>query len=48
MMTSRPETVQMLVVVEASDTLSPDDAVGVRANDVADHARSSGSANVMV
>ena len=48
MVMSKLETEQILVVVEASDTLSPEDAVGVTANDVADHARLVGSANVIV
>ena len=45
---SKPATVQMLVVVEATVTLSPDDAVGVTANDEADHWRSVGAVNEMV
>lgn len=37
-----------LEVVDVSDTVSPDDAVGASANGVADHERSDGAVKVMV
>ncbi len=46
MVMSKPATVQTLVVVELSDTESPDDAVGATVKGVADHARPTGDANV--
>jgi hypothetical protein len=48
MVTSSAETVQMEVVVEASETLRPDEVVGVTAKAVADHGRPVGAENVIV
>lgn len=45
---SSPETVQMSVDVDVNETERPDEEVGERAKVLADHARSSGSANVIV
>jgi hypothetical protein len=47
MVTSSVETVQMELVVEASDTVRPEEAVGVTAKAVADHGRSVGAENVI-
>jgi hypothetical protein len=48
MVTSSAETVQMELVVEASETFSPDEAVGATAKAVADHGRPIGAENVIV
>jgi hypothetical protein len=48
MLTSSAETVQMELVVEASETLRPDEAVGVTAKAVADHGRPVGAEKVIV
>jgi len=48
MLTSSAEIVQMELVVEASETLRPDEAVGVIAKAVADHGRPVGAENVIV
>jgi hypothetical protein len=48
MVTSSVETVQMEFVVEASETVRSDEAVGVTAKAVADHGRSVGAENVIV
>jgi hypothetical protein len=48
MVTSSTETVQIALVVEASETLRPDEAVGVTAKAVADHGRPVGAENVIV
>ena len=48
MVTSSTETVQMEVVVEARETLRPDEVVGVSAKAVADHGRPIGAENVIV
>ena len=45
--TSNPETVQIVGDVDVSVTVRPDDAVGVTVNGVVDHARSVGVANVI-
>ena len=46
--TLNPLTVQTEVVDEAKVTVNDDDALGASVNGVADHARSVGSANVIV
>jgi hypothetical protein len=48
MVTSSTETVQIELVVEASETLRPDEAVGVTAKAVADHGRPVGAEKVIV
>ena len=48
MVTSSVETVQMEFVVEASETVRSDEAVGVTEKAVADHERSVGAENVIV
>ena len=48
MVTSSAETVQIELVVEASETLRPDEAVGVAAKAAADHVRPIGAENVIV
>jgi hypothetical protein len=46
--TFSPETVQMVVVDDDSETESDDDAVGARVNGVADHSLSAGLSKVML
>ena len=46
--TVKASTVQTSIVSDATETVSPDEAVGVRSNVVAVHARSARSANAIV
>jgi len=46
--TFRPETVHVSVVVDVTVTVRPDVVVGATANDVVSNARSVGCANVIV